>query len=338
MDYLCLMRKHHLLFSVLVILMSSLILALFIQSTPTDENKTVSEFKEYYRIYSLKQPDKLWFAGEPVPMQEWEIAERYDREMLTNVYWQSQTILLIKRANRFFPIIEPILKQQGIPDDFKYLAVAESGLQNVTSPAGANGYWQFLDKTAQRYGLEISDEVDERLHLEKATYAACAYFKEAYKELQNWALVAASYNMGIEGIKKQLQQQQASSYYDLYLNTETSRYVLRAIALKRIIQHPQSFGFYLPKSHLYQPIQSKSIVVENSIPDLATYAKSIGVSYKMLKIFNPWLRKNALTVTPPKSYTLAIPLDTLKARDYVNELIDDTLMPINIDTVNQTYR
>ncbi|MCU0441820.1 MAG: lytic transglycosylase domain-containing protein [Bacteroidia bacterium] len=332
------MQKKRVVLSFILLSVGFIVSLLFTQSTPTDEHKAANEFKEYYRIYSLKQPDKLWFAGEPVPMQEWEIAERYDREMLTNVYWQSQTILLIKRANRFFPIIEPILKQHGIPDDFKYLAVAESGLQNVTSPAGANGYWQFLDKTGQRYGLEITEEVDERLHLEKATHAACAYFKEAYRELQNWALVAASYNMGIEGIKKQLQQQQVNSYYDLYLNSETSRYVLRAIALKRIIQHPQSFGFYLPKSHLYQPIQSKSITIETSITDLAIFAKSLGVSYKMLKVFNPWLRKNTLTVTASKSYKLAIPLDTLKAADYVNELKEDSLELILTDSLNKTYR
>lgn len=334
MGYLCPMQKKQVVLSFILLSVSFLLSLLFTQSTPTDEHKAANEFKTYYRIYSLKQPDKLWFAGEPVPMQEWEIAERYDREMLTNVYWQSQTLLLIKRANRFFPIIEPILKEHGIPDDFKYLAVAESGLQNVTSPAGANGYWQFLDKTGQRYGLEITEEVDERLHIEKATHAACAYFNEAFKELQNWALVAASYNMGIEGIKKQLQQQQVNSYYDLYLNTETSRYVLRAIALKRIIQHPQSFGFYLPKSHLYQPIQSKTITIESSITDLASFAKSLGVSYKMLKVFNPWLRKNTLTFTAPKSYKLAIPLDTLKAADYVNAFIRDSIEPMHVDSAN----
>src|SRR6478609_5553046 len=200
----------------LVLLFAVLGLLLMQYSGPEDV-KRQAEFEQYYKIYSLALPDSLTFAGETVPMSDLEVKERYDKELLTNVYWQSQTLLMLKRANRFFPTIERILKRNGIPEDFKYVVVAESGLQNVSSSAGAVGYWQFLDKTGKMYGLEINEEVDERYHIEKSTEAACRYFKEAYAEFGNWALVAASYNMGIEGVKKQLQQQRVNSYYDLYL-------------------------------------------------------------------------------------------------------------------------
>ncbi len=298
---------------------------LFIRADRTYDDKMASEFEQYYRIYSLSIPDKLVFAGEGVPLGNFDVKERYDRELLTNVYWQSQTILLLKRANRFFPTIERILKKNGIPDDFKYLAVAESGLQNVSSPAGAVGYWQFLDKTGKMYGLEVNEEVDERYHLEKSTEAACKYFKEAYSAFGNWALVAASYNMGIEGVKKQLQQQRVNSYYDLYLNTETSRYVFRTLAFKQIMENPALFGFKLNRKHLYDEVATIKVKVSQTIPDLTLLATQNGANYKLLKLMNPWLRKPNLTVAAGKTYYIALPKDNVKQTDLMKELLNDTI-------------
>lgn len=280
---------------------------LFMRYSDPEEKKRQAEFEQYYRIYSLALPDRLTFAGETVPMNDMEVRERYDKELLTNVYWQSQTILFIKRANRFFPVIEPILKANNIPDDFKYLAVAESGLQNVTSPAGASGYWQFLDKTGRRYGLEITEEVDERLSIEKSTEAACAYFKEAYNQFGSWALVAASYNMGIEGVKKQLQHQGVTNYYDLYLNSETARYVLRMLAIKQIVENPLKFGFNIPQVEMYPPVNTYTVAVDSTIENLVAFAAANGANYKVLKLYNPWLRKPTLTVSAGKVYAIQFP-------------------------------
>lgn len=280
---------------------------LFLQNSSPEDTKRQAEFEQYYKIYSLALPDSLTFAGETVPMFDLEVKERYDKELLTNVYWQSQTLLMIKRANRFFPIIEPILKANQIPDDFKYLALAESGLQNVTSPAGAAGYWQFLDKTGKRYGLEITEEVDERLSIERSTDAACKYFKEAYGVFGNWALVAASYNMGIEGVKKQIEQQSVSNYYDLYLNPETARYVLRMLAIKQILEHPQHFGFNVARGDLYPLVPTYTILVDSTVENLVAFAAENRVNYKVLKLYNPWLKKPTLTVAAGKVYAIQLP-------------------------------
>ncbi|HCP93933.1 MAG TPA: murein transglycosylase [Bacteroidetes bacterium] len=308
------------LFGVLLTLMVA-----FLNGTHTEDDRMQEEFEQYYKIYTLTIPENLWFAGETVPMNDFEVKERYDRELLTNVYWQSQTLLMLKRANRFFPSISPVLKQYNIPDDFKYVVVAESGLQNVSSPAGAVGYWQFLDKTGKMYGLEINEEVDERYHLEKATAAACKYFKEAYKEFNNWALVAASYNMGIEGVKKQLQNQGVNNYYDLYLNTETSRYVLRILALKEVMEHPKLFGFNFTRKHLYESIPTIKVKVTKSIPDLAKFSLDNGANYKLLKVLNPWLRKPSLTVAEGKTYFISLPKDKITQTDLLTEILNDTI-------------
>lgn len=298
----------------------------FLNASDTEDDKLQTEFEQYYKIYTLNIPEKLWFAGEAVPMNDFEVKERYDRELLTNVYWQSQTLLMLKRANRFFPTISTVLKQNNIPDDFKYLAVAESGLQNVSSPAGAIGYWQILDKTGKQYGLEITEEVDERYHIEKSTEAACRYFKEAYREFNSWALVAASYNMGIEGVKKQLQSQGVNNYYDLYLNTETSRYVLRTLAFKEIMEKPHLFGFNYTPKHLYNPIPTIQVKVTKSIPDLSKFALDNGANYKLLKVLNPWLRKSSLTVAEGKTYYISLPKDKIAKTDVWNDVLNDTIL------------
>lgn len=279
---------------------------LFVFATKTDDNKQQQDFEQYYKIYSLSLPANTTFCKQAVPLHDEEILERYDRELLTNVYWQSQTILLIKRAHKFFPVIEKILAQEGIPDDMKYLALAESGLQNVVSPAGAAGYWQMLDATAKIYGLEINPDVDERYHLTKSTLAACKYFKEAYGVFNDWALVAASYNMGIDGVRKQLQQQGANSYYDLWLNTETSRYVFRILAIKHIIEQPKKYGFNIIDTHKYKLPKCVVVKIVATTPDLIKLSQTLGCSYKSIKTYNPWLRTKQLTITN-KPYYLSVP-------------------------------
>jgi len=283
-----------------------LLLVLFIFSTSTDIINRWREFTENYRIYALDLPEKVTFANEQLPLTILDVRERLDRELLVNTYWQSQTLFLIKRKERWFPVIEPILKAHNIPDDFKYLALAESGLTNAVSPSGAAGFWQFLEATGKQYGLEINSEVDERYHVEKATVATCAYLNEAYGIFKNWSLVAASYNMGIDGIKSQLENQGASDYYDLLLVEETARYVFRIVALKEICSNPLHYGFHLRKRDLYPPYAFKLVMVDSSVTDLADFALSQGINYKELKLLNPWLRTPALTNKSKKKYSIKI--------------------------------
>lgn len=279
---------------------------LFIKGSLRYDDKQQQLIEQNIRSYSLPIPESVTFAGQKISLKEFDVRERFDRELLTNVYWQSQTILLLKRANRFFPIIERILKEQGMPDDLKYVALIESGLMNVNSPVGASGFWQFMDKTGKQYGLTINTEVDERYHLEKATYAACKYFKESYAVFNDWGLVAASYNMGIEGLRRQLKNQSGSSYYDLFLNTETSRYVFRILAMKEIAEKPQQYGFYIAKNHLYDPIPTMNLSVNYSIPDLAAWAIQFKTNYKTVKLLNPWLRGNTLTLKEGESLEITL--------------------------------
>lgn len=297
----------------------------FIHATLTDDAKQLQEFESNYKIYSLPVPSKLVFAGESVPLTDADVQERYDREILTNTYWQSQTILMIKRANKFFPLIEKILAKNNIPDDMKYVALAESGLQNVVSPAGASGYWQFMEATGKLYGLEISSEVDERYHIEKSTEAACKYFKEAYAAFNSWPMVAASYNMGIEGLRRQMQQQGVSNYYDLLLNAETSRYVFRIIAIKEIIEQPEKYGFTVLPSHKYRLEPSVKLRVAQSIPDLARYSLQNGMNYKILKNANPWLRKPSISVATGKVYYIDVPKNALQKAGLGDKIMNDTI-------------
>lgn len=260
-----------------------------------------------YNVYSVHLPKKLDFAGEPVPLHLPDIRERADREFLVNTYWQSNGILLIKRAQKYFPIIEPILKENGIPDDFKYLAVIESGLQNVSSPAGAKGFWQIMPKTGRELGLEVNSNVDERYHIEMATKAACDYLKESKEKFGSWTLAGAAYNAGNGGINKQLDAQDVESYYDLLLGEETGRYVFRILALKEILKNPKNFGFNVDPSHGYDLVPTKKVLVDYEIDDLSAFAKANNINYKILKIHNPWLREPKLNNGSKKNYLIAIP-------------------------------
>ena len=250
---------------------------------------------------------KMDFSGEEVPTFMADVQERLDKEMITNMNYHTNTTLVIKRANKVFPIIEPILAKYGVPDDFKYLAVIESSLVNAVSPAGARGVWQFMPATAKEKGMEVSDEVDERYHLEKSTEAACKYLLVAKEKFGSWTLAAASYNGGMNGISKKMEEQQVDNYYDLLLTEETSRYVFRILALKEIMKNSDKYGFRIPNEALYYAIPTKKIVIDSSITDLAKFAKTQGVNYKILKIHNPWLRDKKLTVTTGKKYEIEIP-------------------------------
>lgn len=254
-------------------------------------------------------PTEIDFAGEKTPLQVADVKERFDRELLVNANLDASTLLIIKRANRSFPIIEPILKQYGVPDDFKYLAVAESALMNATSSAGAKGFWQFMPDTAKERGMEVNESVDERYHLEKSTEAACKYLLDAYKKFGSWTLAAASYNGGFGGVNKQITYQGVSNYYDLLLTDETARYVFRILALKEIMKNPTQYGFNVAPAELYPNIPTKKIEVDSSITDLAVFAKAQGINYKILKIHNPWLRDRKLTNVAKKKYIIEIPTE-----------------------------
>ena len=262
------------------------------------------------QVHAPHIPASVDFAGEPLPMDNFDAKERFDRELISNCFRHSATFLFFKKANRYFPIIEPILREHGIPDDVKYLAVAESALSNAVSPAGARGFWQFMSGSAKERGLEVNSEVDERYHLEKATVAACKYLKDAYKDLGSWTLAAAAYNMGKGGVKKRLSQQKATKYFDLHLNSETSRYVLRIMAIKVIMKNPKQYGFHFTQEDLYPPMPKCKVMVENgSISSLPEYAKKHKITYRMLKLYNPWLRRTTLTNKYKKTYKIKIPIN-----------------------------
>ncbi|MDC0485883.1 lytic transglycosylase domain-containing protein [Flavobacteriaceae bacterium] len=262
---------------------------------------------ESYKVYALRLPESIDFAGEKTPLDAPDIQERLDKELLVNTYWQSNMMLLLKRANKYFPLIEEILEEEGIPSDFKYLAVIESGLENVRSPKGAKGFWQLMPATAKEYGLEVNTNVDERYHIEKATRVACKYLKKAKNRFGSWTLAAASYNRGMYGTNRLLDRQLVDSYYDLLLNSETGRYVFRILAVKEIMTNPERYGFVFNIEDLYNPIPVKKIGLDTAIANLAEFAKEKEINYKILKIHNPWLIENHLNNKSRKYYEISIP-------------------------------
>ncbi len=290
-----------------VILFVLLALMLEFLNFSTSSMNEGTNFNQNYKVLEVPLPDSMSFCGESVPMKHFGVRENLEQEMLVNTYWQSQTLLCLKRANRYFPEIEKILKKNGVPDDFKYLAMAESGFSYKTSGAGAAGFWQILKTTGEANGLEINKDVDERYNLEKSTEAACRYFKEAYKHFHNWTLVAASYNMGMGGVAKSMEFQQQDNYYDLGLNNETARYVYRILALKEIQSNPEKFGFFLKHSELYPPIPIIQMDMDSSIDNLAEYALSLHVNYHILKMLNPWLVSSKLPNPHNEIYTISLP-------------------------------
>jgi len=265
------------------------------------------DFPQGYKITSPEIPNYLEFAGEKIPTENFEVFERMEREFLSNTYWHSATVLAIKKANRWFPVIEPILNKNNIPDDFKYLCVAESNLDNVVSPAGATGFWQFMKAAGEKYGLEINSLIDERYDVEKSTEAACKYLKDSYDMFGNWTLSAASYNMGQDGVAEQMNRQKAKNYFNLVLNSETSRFVARIVSLKYILQYPERYGFDIKSEEKYKPLEYYDVNLDSSVSDFADYAKSLGVNYFILKYYNPWLRENYLSNKTKQVYKIKLP-------------------------------
>lgn len=331
--------KKHIISSVSVVALFALLMLFTFASKFNADEKFKDDFKSGYKIFALDLPKNIDFAGEKVPMNNFDVRESLDRELLVSTYYQSQTLLVHKRANRWFPVIEPILKRYNVPDDFKYLAVIESNLTNVVSPAGAVGYWQIIEATGKKLDLEINEDVDERYNVEKSTEAACKYLLEAYKVFGNWTITAASYNMGIEGISKQIENQKQSSYYDLLLNQETARYIFRILAAKEILLHPKNYGYNFRKKDVYSFIPTERIKIDTSIANLADFAIAKEVNYKILKIFNPWLRKNFLNNKTKKVYTILLPKKGYTDYDYIekhfaednNYSAEDTLRFYNIN-------
>lgn len=302
--------------TITIIILLSLIVAaqVFIFATRSDSATAALvqadnlKKQQTLRVYSPTLPDTMSFAGEPVPLDIYYVREGLDREMIVNTFGHTNTLLYFKRAHRYFPIIEPILKKNGIPADFKYLCVIESGLTNATSPAKAQGFWQFIKTTGQKYGLEVNDEIDMRNNLEASTEAACKYLKSLHTRFGSWTAAAAAYNCGENGLQKNMERQSIDSYYDTRLNNETTRYVYRILAVKQIMQHPQDYGFYLRPIDLYPSLQAKTAILSGQNVDLYNFAKENGVTYKVLREFNPWITTDKLTNKANKSYTVKLPV------------------------------
>jgi membrane-bound lytic murein transglycosylase D len=290
-------------FTVLVI-----ILALLGKESKNRNTQQKDEIGGTETSSSPVMPEKLDFCDEEVPLDYYDVYESLEKELIVNTYYHSQTLLQLKKAPRYFAVIEPILKKNDVPGDFKYLALAESGFNFTVSPVGAAGFWQLLKSTAEEYGLEVNEVVDERYNLEKATEVACKYLKESYAKFGNWTMVAASYNVGRKGVEKQIERQKESNYYNLLFNEETARYIYRILAIKIVMEDPEKYGFTLSSENYYKPIPFQLVTVSSSIPDIGDFARQNNTNYKMLKYLNPWLRDNMLQNTTGKEYVIKIPV------------------------------
>lgn len=263
--------------------------------------------KESNKVFSVPIPDKVTFIDENVPIDRFYVKEALEKEITVNTYFHSSSIFLIKKANRWFPVIEPILKKYNIPADFKYLAVAESGLENAVSPVGATGFWQLMPNTARELGLEVNADIDQRYDVELSTEAACKYLNKAFEKYGNWTLVAASYNAGMAKISEEIQRQQHSNYYDMIFVEETSRYVYRIIAIKNLLENPSDYGFFIRSKDLFQPFNLKKIAIDSTISNIPAFAKSYNLSYKEFKIYNPWIRQAYLANKSGRTYLVQVP-------------------------------
>lgn len=304
------MKKQHIL-----AVASALLLAfaggVFICSTQRDDSEETHRraIMNGYKVFAPAIPDTLSFAGESVPLATYYVRESLDNELIVNMYRQSSTVLYFKRANRYFPVIEPILKKNGIPLDFKYLCVIESGLTNATSPAKAQGFWQFMPSTGATYGLFVNDEIDMRDHLVASTEAACKYLRALYNKFHSWTAAAAAYNCGENGLARRIEKQGTDIYYDIWLNTETTRYVYRILAIKLIMQNPRQYGYYLRQCDLYPPIPTRTVSLSGQNVDLYQFARKNKTSYKVLRQLNPWIKTDLLKNKANKTYTVQLPVE-----------------------------
>jgi hypothetical protein len=272
----------------------------------------LQQFDSLYTIKSFKLPDNVTFAGEKMPLENFDTKESLEREILTSAYRHSSTILIIKRAHRYLPMIEKILLKNNIPEDFKYLVAAESEYSNMISPAGATGFWQIMPETGKEQGMEINTIVDERYDVEKSTQFACDFFRKSYEKYGNWTLTAASYNGGRNGLDEQIEIQNQHNYYDLLLNEETARYIFRATAYKLVITDPVAFGFNITEEDLYPELKYYEVKVDTAVANFSQFAEKFGTNYKILKFMNPWLRKPFLTPKPNKEYSIKIPAEGMR--------------------------
>jgi hypothetical protein len=284
-----------------------IITILFFNGMNKDRVSSLVNTHKNYKIKALKLPANLNLAGERVPVEIPDVKERMERELLVNTYWQSNGLLLIKRVNKYFPILEPLLKKYGLPDDFKFLALAESGFTDETSTVGAAGIWHFMKTTGKEYGLEINKNVDERYHIEKSTKVAAEYLKNSKERFNSWTLAAAAYNAGNYGVARRLEAQQVTNYYDAKMADETERYIFRILALKEIINNPEKYGFVFDESDLYSSEKTTTIKVDSAITNITAFANRFGMNYKEFKIHNPWLREHHLNNKSKKVYDITIP-------------------------------
>ncbi len=319
--------------TLILILLIGLIAFTIYDKMQTKPQPIVEQIRYETELLNIEMPEKMDFCGENVPLKELAIRERLDRDLHSNTFFHSNTILIMKRANRWFPRMKQILKEEGVPEDFIYLPVVESALTNVISPAGATGFWQFMKGTGREMGLTINGEVDERYDPIKSTRAACKYLKQAYKKFGDWTLVAASYNMGMNGLDKRIERQKADSYYDLHLNSETARYVFRILAFKEILSNPDKYKFKIKPQYLYPEEKVKYMTVTETIRDLAQYAQSQGISYNALKFYNPWLRDTELKVKRGESYKIAIPVSLSEAETKDMESAEEDLKEVKKDSL-----
>tara|TARA_B110000444_G_C18839216_1_gene597856 strand:+ start:527 stop:1501 length:975 start_codon:yes stop_codon:yes gene_type:complete len=311
---------------ILIIISSSFI---FSTIENKESKKKELELNQNLSIHPPSTPIDISFCGEIIPIKQKNLKERLDREILVNTYWHSQTILFIKKANKYFSVIEPILETNGLPNDLKYLALAESGLSNIVSPSGATGFWQIMKATGKERGLEINPEVDERYHLEKSTNAASNYLLEAYERFKSWTLAAASYNMGMSGLEEQMEQQKVNNYYDLLLNTETARYIFRIAAIKEILENQNKYGFYLNDIDLYEPEKYIEVKLDSSVSNFADYSTELEINYKELKELNPWLRKSYLKNMNKNLYIIKVPKKTDRHSKRVINIMNSDSLKLN---------
>ncbi len=284
-------------------------------ATSTDKKEEKSTVDHQPHVFPAL-PKKMTFAGQTIYLEDEDLRERLDREVMVNAYFQSSTTGIIKRANRYFPLIERILKEEGVPEDFKYLACIESSLQQATSPVGAQGFWQFMPETAALHNLEVSNEVDERMHIEKSTRAACEFLKQTNMKFNDWVVTSAAYNRGPAGVASDMAWQGTTHYFDTDQNSETGRYVFRILAMKLILENPEAYGYYPSKMEVYEPFKTKTVTVTESIPNLAEWALAQGINIKILRKLNPWLITTKLTVKNGKSYVIELPAQGTKLKAY----------------------
>lgn len=309
-------RKETILTVLVLISTSVVILGVAFGFRGAQEQITVNNrYDTTYTVSPFRLPEDITFAGERVPLENFDTRESLEREILTNAYRHSSTILIIKKANRFNPVIEKILAKNNIPDDFKYLVAAESEYNMVVSPAGATGFWQIMPATGKEEGLEINTVVDERYNIEKSTQFACDFFRKSYEKYGSWTMAAASYNGGRAGLDLQVEIQKQHNYYDLLLNDETARYIFRVIAYKLIIENPSAYGFSINRDDLYPEIKYTEVKVDTSVSDFSQFASKFNTNYKFIKYLNPWLRKPYLTAKPHKEYTIKIPAEGFRSLD-----------------------